>query len=89
MAHWFLGALFVPSFALVLGTLSRTHRLFQFAYLPLWYGAVNGFAPVDFMGAIRADDGTPAGMSPSLLIVSVAVMLSTVFLSGAARRATS
>ncbi|MEU9455682.1 hypothetical protein [Streptomyces sp. NPDC048277] len=89
LVHWFLGALFIPSFALVLGTLSRTHRLFQFAYLPLWYGTVNGIAPVDFMGAIRADDGTPAGMSPTFLIVSVAVMLAAVFLSGAARRATS
>ncbi|MFJ8022189.1 hypothetical protein [Streptomyces sp. NPDC096311] len=87
LVHWFLGALFISSFALVLGTLSRTHRLFQFAYLPLWYGTVNGIAPVDFMGAIRADDGTPAGMSPAFLIVSVGVMLATVFLSSAARRA--
>ncbi|MEU1447558.1 hypothetical protein [Streptomyces mirabilis] len=44
LVHWFLGALFISSFALVLGTLSRTHRLFQFAYLPLWYGTVNGIA---------------------------------------------
>ncbi|MFI9626606.1 hypothetical protein [Streptomyces sp. NPDC052042] len=89
LLHWFCGALFIPSFALVLGTLSRTHRLFQFAYLPLWYGTVNGIAPVDFMGAIRADDGSPAGMSPAFLIVSAAVMLGIVFLSSAARRATA
>ncbi|MEU2865395.1 hypothetical protein ACIQWL_38960 [Streptomyces mirabilis] len=44
LVHWFLGALFISSFALVLGTLSRTHRLFQFAYLPLWYGTGNGIA---------------------------------------------
>jgi hypothetical protein len=44
LVRWFLGALFISSFALVLGTLSRTHRLFQFAYLPLWYGTGNGIA---------------------------------------------
>ncbi|MFI7243271.1 hypothetical protein [Streptomyces qinglanensis] len=89
LVHWFLGALFIPSLALLLGTLSRTHRLFQFAYLPLWYGTVNGLAAVDFMGAIRADDGSPAGLSPVFLATAVVVMLSVVFLSGAARRATS
>ncbi|MEW2221712.1 hypothetical protein AB0939_20915 [Streptomyces sp. NPDC006990] len=89
LVHWFLGALFIPSFALVLGTLGRTHRLFQFAYLPLWYGTVNGLAAVDFMGAIRTGDGSPAGLSPVFLSAAVVVMLSVVFLPGAARRATS
>ncbi|MCX4834601.1 ABC transporter permease [Streptomyces sp. NBC_01016] len=87
--HWFLGALFIPSFALVLGTLSRTHRLFQAAYLPLWYGTVNGITPLDFMGALRGPDGVPVGMSPGLLIGSTAVMLAIVFASSAARRAAS
>jgi len=89
LVHWFCGALFIPSFAVVLGTLSRTHRLFQFVYLPLWYGTVNGIAPVDFMGAIRADDGHPAGMSPVFVLAAAAVMLAIVFLSSAARRATA
>ncbi|MER6304639.1 hypothetical protein [Streptomyces sp. NPDC001657] len=86
LVHWLCGALFIPSFALVLGTLSRTHRLFQFAYLPLWYGTVNGIAPVDFMGAIRADGGSPAGMPPAFVLLSAAAMLGIVFLSSAARR---
>ncbi|WP_019355587.1 ABC transporter permease [Streptomyces sp. AA1529] len=89
LVHWFLGALFIPSLALLLGTLSRTHRLFQFTYLPLWYGTVNGLAAVDFMGAIRGADGSPAGPPPVFLAVAVVMMLSVVFLSGAARRATS
>ncbi|WP_310723312.1 hypothetical protein [Streptomyces sp. N2A] len=89
LVHWLCGALFIPSFALVLGTLSRTHRLFQFAYLPLWYATVNGIAPVDFMGAIRTGNGSPAGMPPAFVLLSAAVMLGIVFLSSAARRATA
>ncbi|WP_432146942.1 ABC transporter permease [Streptomyces sp. bgisy084] len=86
LLHWFLGALFIPSFALVLGMLSRTHRLFQAAYLPLWYGTVNGITPLDFMGALRGPDGLPAGMSPALLIGATVVMLATAFATTAARR---
>lgn len=52
LRHWFLGALFIPSLALALGTLSRTHRLFQAVCLPLWCGTVNGIAPLDFMGSV-------------------------------------
>lgn len=87
LLHWFLGALFIPSFALVLGSLSRTHRLFQAAYLPLWYGAVNGIAPLDFMGAMRGPEGLPAGMSPAVLIGGTVVMLGIVFATSTARRA--
>ncbi|WP_030797060.1 hypothetical protein [Streptomyces sp. NRRL S-337] len=89
LVHWLCGALFIPSFALVLGTLSRTHRLFPFAYLPLWYATVNGIAPVDFMGAIRTGNGSPAGMPPAFVLLSAAVMLGIVFLSSAARRVTA
>ncbi|GAA2611990.1 ABC transporter permease [Streptomyces tubercidicus] len=89
LLHWFLGALFIPSFALVLGTLSRTHRLFQAAYLPLWYATVNGITPLDFMGALRGPDGLPAGMPPTLLIGATAAMLATTFATTVARRAAS
>ncbi|MFI5801808.1 ABC transporter permease [Streptomyces sp. NPDC051561] len=87
LLHWLLGALFIPSLALVLGTLSRTHRLFQAVYLPLWYGAVNGIAPLDFMGALRGPDGMPAGMSAGVLIGGTAAMLGIVFATSTARRA--
>ncbi|MFI5526279.1 ABC transporter permease [Streptomyces platensis] len=86
LLHWFLGALFIPSFALVLGLLSRTHRLFQAAYLPLWYGTVNGITLLDFMGALRGPDGLPAGMSPALLIGATVVMLGMAFAATVARR---
>ncbi|MGW7416991.1 hypothetical protein [Streptomyces sp. NPDC054863] len=87
LLHWFLGALFIPSLALLLGSLSRTHRLFQALYLPLWYGTVNGITPLDFMGALRGPDGVPAGMPPGVLIGSSVVMLGLVLAASAARRA--
>lgn len=89
LLHWLCGALFIPSFALVLGTLSRTHRLFQAAYLPLWYGTVNGFAPLDFMGAVRGPDGQPAGLPPAVLLGAVVVTLGIVYGATATRRAAS
>lgn len=64
VAAWSAGALFIPSLALALGILSRTHRLFQALYLPLWYLAVNQIAALDFMGTVRRA-GHPAGPSPS------------------------
>src|SRR5690606_39165965 len=39
---WAAAVLFIPALALALGTLSRTHRLFQIIYLALWYATVNG-----------------------------------------------
>jgi hypothetical protein len=41
VAAWAAGALFIPSLALLLGTASRTHRMFQALYVILWYAAVN------------------------------------------------
>jgi hypothetical protein len=89
LLHWLCGALFIPSFALVLGTLSRTHRLFQAVYLPLWYATVNGIAPLDFMGAVRGPDGQPAGLPPAVLLGAVVVALGIVYGAAATRRAAS
>jgi len=86
---WVCSALFIPSFAFALGSLSRTHRLFQAIYVPLWYGTVNGMAPVDFMGAIRDSHGAPAGLPPLVLLVGTAVMLVVVYASSVVRRAMS
>ncbi|MFE6502969.1 ABC transporter permease [Kitasatospora sp. NPDC057738] len=84
-AGWLGGALFVPSLAMALGVLSRSHRLFQAVYLPLWWVLVNNVAAVDFMGAVRVD-GSPAGPGPLLVGALSAAMLAVVFLVGAARR---
>ncbi|MES4902039.1 MULTISPECIES: hypothetical protein [unclassified Streptomyces] len=82
---WAGGALFVPSLALALGTLGRSHRLFQAVYLPLWYTTANGLPLLDFMGAVRAG-GHPAGPpAPAVAAVS-ALLLGAVFAAGAVRR---
>ncbi|MBB4918975.1 hypothetical protein [Streptosporangium saharense] len=77
---WVAAVLFVPSLALALGVLSRTHRLFQIVYLVLWYVAVNGVSLLDYMG-LRED-------GPSFVLVAVlaAALLGAVFLVGLARR---
>jgi hypothetical protein len=41
-----------PSLALMLGTASRTHRMFQAIYVILWYAAVNQVAAADYMGTV-------------------------------------
>ncbi|MDX3227667.1 hypothetical protein [Streptomyces sp. ME19-01-6] len=85
---WAGGALFVPSLALALGTLSRTHRLFQAVYFPLWYATANGLPLLDFMGAVRAD-GHPAGPPGPAIAALSALLVCAVFAAGAARRGKS
>ncbi|MEU1286440.1 hypothetical protein [Kitasatospora sp. NPDC005856] len=84
-ASWVGGALFVPSLAMALGVVSRSHRLFQAVYLPLWWVLVNNVAALDFMGAVRVN-GSPAGPAPLLVGTLSAALLAGVFLVGAARR---
>ncbi|WP_234327010.1 hypothetical protein [Streptomyces sp. NRRL WC-3742] len=85
VACWFGGVLFIPSLAMSLGVVSRTHRVFQAVYLPIWYVLVNHVAALDFMGAVRAN-GKPAGPAPLLIAALSAAMLAVVFLTGSARR---
>lgn len=82
---WAGGALFVPSPALALGTLSRTHRLFRAGYLPLWYATADGLPLLDFMGAVRVG-GHPAGPPVPAVAALSALLLGAVFAAGAARR---
>ncbi|KOX20872.1 hypothetical protein ADL05_04710 [Nocardiopsis sp. NRRL B-16309] len=72
-AAWAAGAVFVPSLAFALGVVSRVGRPFQALYPLLWYLVVNGFAPLDFLGAARVD-GQPAGPHP-LWVAAVALGL--------------
>ncbi|GAA2228170.1 ABC transporter permease [Streptomyces amakusaensis] len=85
LAGWATGALFIPSLALALGTLSRTHRLFQAVYLPLWYSIANGLPVFDFMGALRDSNALAAAQPPMTLAVSAA-LLAVVLTTGALRR---
>jgi hypothetical protein len=78
------GVLVVPSAALLLGLISRSHRLFQALYLPVWFLVVNGVSGVDYLGAVRVH-GRPAG-PPAGLIVGLALgMMVTAVVVDAAR----
>ncbi|MGW0433132.1 hypothetical protein ACWDV4_11400 [Micromonospora sp. NPDC003197] len=86
VAAWVGGAFFIPSLALVLGLVSRTSRLFQALYLPLWFLLVNGVAAVDYLGAVRVD-GQPAGPSPLLVGGAALVLLAAGIAVEATRQA--
>jgi ABC-type transport system involved in multi-copper enzyme maturation permease subunit len=86
LAAWIAGALFIPSLALLLGTVSRTHRTFQVLYVILWYAAINQVAAADYMGTVLRN-GRPAGPSPLLIAAVSAAMLAATFTIRAARQA--
>jgi hypothetical protein len=58
---WFVGALFISSFALFLGSASGQSKLFELLYLVLWYvGPLNKAAFLDFMGTTRESQAAGA-----------------------------
>jgi hypothetical protein len=75
VAAWTAGALFIPALALMLGTASRTPRMFQALYVILWYAAVNQVKAANYMGTILVN-GHPAG-PPPLLIAGLAMAMLT------------
>ncbi|MDG6107494.1 hypothetical protein Daura_48845 [Dactylosporangium aurantiacum] len=74
LAAWTAGALFVPALALTLGTLTGAPRTFQAVYTALWYLVINDVAALDYMGALRAAGGHPAG-PPAPLVAAAALAL--------------
>ena len=78
VAAWIPGALFIPALALMLGTASRTHRMFQAPYVILWYAAVNQVQTVNYMGTVLVN-GRPAGPSPLLFAGAALAMLAVTF----------
>ena len=86
IAAWTAGALFIPSLALMLGTVSRTHRMFQAIYVILWYAAVNQVAAADYMGTVLINS-RPAGPSPLLISGLALALLAVAFIIGATRQA--
>ena len=83
-AHWAAGALFIPSIALLLGTVTRTPRVFQVLYLIAWYMAINDVAAFDHMGIVLDAAGRPAGAS-AVVVGGVALSMTAAAL--AVRRA--
>jgi hypothetical protein len=79
LAGWSAGAAFIPALALALGVLSRTQRLFQAVYLPLWYAVVNDIAGLDYLGALE-------GGPPPIAVGAAAASLLGVALATVATR---
>ena len=73
-----IGAAFIPSLALALGTWSASGKLFEVTYLLLWYlGPMNGTIPLDYLGATDQgiDQGIPLIYSGvSLLLLCIAIL---------------
>jgi hypothetical protein len=74
----FIGATFIPSLALALGTWSGSGKLFEVTYLLLWYmGPMNGTIPLDYLGV--TDQGIAQGipliyLGVSLLLLCIAIL---------------
>ncbi|MEY6565228.1 hypothetical protein AB8B12_09840 [Streptomyces sp. PGLac3x] len=84
LAAWLGGVVSIPSLALLLGVVCRTHRVFQVVYLPLWYLVINQVAALDFMGAVR-EAGVPAGPTPLFPALAL-LLLGATFLAAGTRR---
>ncbi len=77
LAALLAGALFIPSLALALGTVSGTRKVFEIVYLLIWYiGPINGVVPLDFMGATAE---ATAGTVPMAYLAITLVMLPAAF----------
>ncbi len=74
---WLAAALFIPSLALALGTLSASPKLFQIVFMMLWYaGPMQEILSLDFMWlnpAAAIDSGVPymyLALVPVLLVIA-------------------
>jgi hypothetical protein len=81
---WAVAALFIPSLALALGTLSGSVKAFQIGYLALWYiGPMQEVTSLDFMGLepkAAVNEGVP------LMFLGATAVLLAMALGGRARQ---
>ncbi|HTS34098.1 MAG TPA: hypothetical protein VMH04_00420 [Candidatus Solibacter sp.] len=74
LAGWIAGALFIPSFALALGTWTGSSKAFEAIYTVWWYvGPAHQIPGLDFMAT------TPASSSPGSYVVAAAVLLAAAY----------
>lgn len=70
---WMVGALFIPTLALMLGCWSGSSKLFEVIYTALWYaGPMNQISALDFMGV--TNESIAAGMPLVYLILTVVLL---------------
>ncbi len=83
LAAWGVGALFIPSLALALGTWSGSSRLFEVVYLLLWYiGPMNRVPLLDYMGVTSE----AVAMGIPLYFAAITLLLMGVSLIGRRRQ---
>jgi len=74
-----IGILFVPTYALTLGTVTGSRKLFEVTYLLIWYiGPINGLPFLDFVGTT---DAAAKGSIPLLYLVASLVLAIIALLS--------
>jgi len=74
-----IGILFVPTYALALGTITGSRKLFEVTYLLMWYiGPVNGLPFLDFVGTT---DAAAKGSVPLTYLVASLVLAGIALLS--------
>ena len=72
---WAVGALFIPSLALALGTWNGTGKAFQIGYMSLWYiGPMQGVRRFDFMG-LEPETAVSKGVALIFLIAAASLLL--------------
>lgn len=77
LGAWVVGAAFIPTLALAMGTWSGTSRPFEAVYLALWYvGPIQQVPSVDFMGAVPA--AVSSGVPLAYLAATVALWIAAV-----------
>jgi hypothetical protein len=74
-----VGAFFIPAAALAFGTLSKSKRIFEVAYLMFWYvGSIEHLTAIDMLGT--TDESITTGKL-SVMTVMTMVFLATAFAS--------
>jgi hypothetical protein len=78
---WCAGVLFIPSFALACGAWTGSGKLFEVAFLALWYvGALQHVPALDFLG------GVPGAHAAHVTFFALAPVLLVLAYAGRARR---
>ena len=73
LAAWGAGAVFIPSFALALGTWSKSGKAFEAIYTVWWYlGPAHQMPGMDFMGTTPASSNPAAYVLAAIALIAVA-----------------
>ncbi|MEV5413296.1 hypothetical protein AB0K60_31240 [Thermopolyspora sp. NPDC052614] len=84
MSAWGTAVLFIPALALALGTISRTHRLFQIIYLAVVRGDQR--RPARRLHGAGPGRRPARGAAPDAIAGLAPLLLGSVFLTRTARR---